>query len=525
MNGNPICVLLVEDNPGDANLVQELLLTGRGSYQITHCQRLATALEHLREKECDIILLDLSLPDSRGLSTFEAISERVAEIPIVILTGFNDEVLADQAIQHGAKDFLPKRALDHTLLERSIRYAMDRTGWERSIRQNGEHVRRLERLESLGRLSAGIAHNFNNLLTVIIGNCELIINQPGMDAGIHRRIKVIQDAARRAGGFTRSVMAFGRKLPMRRCGFSLNMLIHELQPLLQGGISKDVRFRFDLHAQSGHIHADPALFEQVVLNLVLNAHDAMPSGGEIAIRTMPVDLAADAEGIPDSVPPGRYAALMVSDSGRGIEAANLNHIFEPFFSTKEESAGRGLGLATVYGIISQNQGFIQVVSQPGAGTTFTIYLPRLDPANIPHARTGQGSLGEQSQGLETILLVEAAPEISEFLAEALRDIGHKVLTANDGKSGLAVFLQHADTISTVVWDAEVPRVGPEAGIAKVRALFPEMPIILLVGQEGGRVEDAEVLKPAVRLLAKPFSPRMLACTIREEIDRVSHRQL
>jgi signal transduction histidine kinase len=519
----PISVLLVEDNPGDATLVREFLAPGmRGPYRITHCERLEAALDHLRQQACDVVLLDLSLPDSRGLATFESIRAQAAETPIIILTGFDDDVLAAQAIQNGAQDYLPKGSLDRNLLERSIRYGMDRTRWERSLRQSNEHIRRLEKVESLGRLSAGIAHNFNNLLTVIIGNCDLIVHQPGIAPPLRHRIQVIQDAARRAGSFTRSVMAFGRKLPLRMCDFDINLIITELGPLLQGGVGKDVRFDIALDPQAGRIQADPALIEQTVLNLVLNARDAMPGGGEVAIRTSAADLAVPCEGIPDCVPGGRYAVLSVSDTGRGIDAEDLNRIFEPFYSTKEDATGRGLGLATVYGIVSQNHGFIQVVSQLGAGTDFSIYLPRIDPAVVPPAAEDGQRFSEAGYGLETILLVEHKHEINALLAEALRDAGYKVMSAFDGRSGNALFLQHADSISAVVWDDALPRIDDGSTVAKIRALYPEMPIVVMTGQDGGHDLEVGELNPPVRQLMKPFSPRMLAGTVREELDRSLH---
>jgi signal transduction histidine kinase len=378
VQGTQLSVLMVEDNPGDANLVQEYLgSTAPDAYHIIRCERLSEALDHLEHEECDVILLDLSLPDSRGLSTFDAIKAHASGIPIVILTGFNDDVLAAQAIKIGAMDFLPKKSLDGSVLNRTIRHAIERTHWEDTIRRTEEHLRRLEKMESIGRLSAGIAHNFNNLLTVILGNCDLIAVRPGLDSEVLHRITAIKEAVGRASSFTRSMTAFGRKLPQQPQALALNQVITELEPLFRGGIGKDIRIAIDLHPQVGPIHSDPAQIEQIVLNLILNAGDAMPSGGDITVRTLPVDLAAAMPGIPDVVPPGRYVALVIGDTGCGIAGANLHRIFEPFYTTKDECSGRGLGLSTVYGMVGQSRGFIQVVSQPGSGTTFSVYLPSL----------------------------------------------------------------------------------------------------------------------------------------------------
>jgi two-component system, cell cycle sensor histidine kinase and response regulator CckA len=519
-----VSVLMVEDNAGDATLVQEYLgESAPDAYQVVHCVRLDEALDHLANEPCDVILLDLSLPDSRGLSTFDAIQNHAAGIPIVILTGFNDDVLAAQAIKIGAKDFLPKNSLDGSLLNRAIRYAIERAQWEQTIRRNEEHIRRMEKMESIGRLSAGIAHNFNNLLTVIVGNCELIATRPGLDAEVAKRVKVIQEAASKASGFTKSMMAFGRTLPLQESVFDLNAVITELEPLLSGGIGKGIRFDIDLHPQVGCISSDPAQIEQVVLNLVLNACDAMPGGGPIMIRTLPVHMASALTGIPDVVPPGRYAALIVADTGCGIDMADLHRIFEPFFTTKDEYAGRGMGLATVYGLVSQNRGFIQVASQPGSGTTFTIYLPT-QLANGYRLEAAPAAEGDtRSRGHETLLLVEDDRHISDILAESLGGDGYKVLTAMDGEAGLAMFMQHADGISLVVSDVAMPRMDGGNLVRRIRALCPEMPIILMTGAPGDHgPEGCDAAQP-VRTMMKPFSPRLLSRAVRDELDRSAAR--
>jgi two-component system, cell cycle sensor histidine kinase and response regulator CckA len=524
VQGSQVSVLMVEDNAGDATLVQEYLgASAPDAYQIVHCERLAEALDHLANEPCDVILLDLSLPDSRGLSTFDAIQNQAAGIPIVILTGFNDEVLAAQAIKIGAKDFLPKKSLDGSLLNRAIRYAIERTQWEQTIRRNEEHIRRIEKMESIGRVSAGIAHNFNNLLTVIMGNCELIANRPGLDAEVVNRVKVIQDAAGKASAFTKSMMAFGRMLPLHECVFDLNLVITELEPLLKGGIGKGIHVDIELHPQVGCIRSDPAQIEQVMLNLVLNACDAMPGGGPITIRTLPVDIASALAGIPDAVPPGRYAALIVGDTGCGIDVSDLQRVFEPFYTTKDEFSGRGMGLATVYGIVSQNRGFIQVASQPGSGTTFTIYLPSYLPSGTQQlpAPTPEGN--GRSGGHETVLLVEDDRQISDLLAEYLNGDGYKVLAAKDGEAGLAMYLQHADGISLVISDIAMPRMDGQNLVRRIRKLSPEMPIILMTGAPGEHGMDAKDAALPARILMKPFSPRILARAVRDELDRSASR--
>ena len=517
MTALPIAVLMVEDNPGDAQLIREYLGPGtRDSYRIDHCSRLDDAVLHLAHQPCDVILLDLSLPDSRGLSTFDAIQERAAGIPVVILTGIDDEVIAAQAIKHGAKDFLPKHALDGKLLERAIRYAMDRAQWEQTIRQSDERIGRLERMEAIGRLSAGIAHHFNNLLTVILGNCDLLAGSSGSTEQMQHYIRLISDTAKRASTFTRSVMAFGRNLPVMPRIFDLNASMRELEPLIRGALGRDIRIHLELHPETDQVHADPAQIEQVVLNLVLNARDAIHGGGAITLRTLPIDLAAGADGIPDGIPPGRYAAIVVSDTGCGIEASLLQRIFEPFFTTKEEYLGSGMGLATVSGMISQNHGYIQVISQPGAGSTFTIYLPRRR-----HVEAGEAaSSGVPGDGHETILLVEDDPDIRELMAHALGASGYRVHVAADGTAGLALFTRHRAEIAAVVSDVAMPGINGYLLLRAIRAVDVEIPVILMTGQPGGFAAEAAA---SARLLSKPFTPSMLESLLREELNRSASR--
>ena len=216
-------ILMVEDNPGDAQLLQEYLTEGlKSGFKVTHCERLGEALAYLDRETCDIILLDLSLPDSRGLPTFLNLHGKAADIPIVILTGFDDAELASQAMQRGAQDYLPKNSLDGQQLARTIRYAIERKQWEETIRTREERINRMQKMEAIGRLSGGIAHNFNNILTAIIGNCELLLPRVVSDPRALRYTEAIQKAAQRASSLTRELMAFCRKQPMRPQGTDQN---------------------------------------------------------------------------------------------------------------------------------------------------------------------------------------------------------------------------------------------------------------------------------------------------------------
>jgi len=507
-------ILMVEDNPGDAQLLQEYLTEGLGAgYRITHCDRLGDALKFLDREACDIILLDLSLPDSRGLPTFLNLHGKASDIPIVILTGFDDESLASQAMQRGAQDYLPKNSLDGHQLARTIRYAIERKQWEETIRAREERINRMQKMEAIGRLSGGIAHNFNNILTAIIGNCELLLPRVVVDPKALRYTEAIQRAAQRASSLTRELMAFCRKQPMHPQPVQVNEVIRDMEQLLHGVISKDIGFEFTLDPNLGQILADPVQVEQIVLNLVLNARDAMPDGGKITLRTAAITLSTPLEGTPDRTPPGSYIAMSISDTGKGIDPAVIPHIFEPFFTTKEEGKGTGLGLATVYGIVKQNHGFIHVSSEKESGTAFTLYLPR-QAGEIRQPEPPEPKPAAVPKGTETLLLVEDEANVSSVLAELLTEQGYHVLIAADGEEALTLFRQHADRIHLVISDIHMPGINGYEFARRLKALSPQTKIILISGNAEDRASKDRDDTLIAALLPKPFSSQTLTRTIR-----------
>jgi two-component system, cell cycle sensor histidine kinase and response regulator CckA len=530
MLSRQVSILMVEDNPGDARLLQEYLNEGLHSgYQITHCERLGQALSHLDRETFDVILLDLSLPDSRGLPTFLNLHGKAHEIPIVILTGFDDESLASQAMQRGAQDYLPKNSLDGHQLARTIRYAIERKQWEETIRTREERINRMQKMEAIGRLSGGIAHNFNNILTAIIGNCELLLPRVVVDAKALRYTEAIQRAAQRASGLTRELMAFCRKQPMHPQPVQINDILRDMEQLLNGVISKNVTFTFALDSHDGVILADPVQIEQVVLNLVLNARDAMPDGGQIVLRTQRIDVDAAVEGLPERVPPGSYVTLSVSDTGKGIDPAIMPHIFEPFFTTKDEGKGTGLGLATVFGIVKQNQGYVQASTEVGVGSMFTIYLPRSVSTTLPAVQSGADEAETVRSGprsSETILLIEDEDNVLSVLAELLSEHGFTVLTASGGQEALNVMASHhADPrssgkpISLVISDVNMPGMNGFDVTKRIKAMHPDTRIVLISGNADDQTAPQRNDPTIAAFLPKPFSSQALINTIRQVLEK------
>jgi signal transduction histidine kinase len=510
---------MVEDNPGDARLLQEYLAEGLNTeYSITHCGRLKEAVAYLdgQQRKCDVILLDLSLPDSTGLGTFINVHSKASDVPIVILSGFNDATLACQAVQKGAQDYIPKDSLDGDQLARTIRYAIERKQWEETNRQREERISRLEKMEAIGRLSGGIAHNFNNILTAIIGNCELLRPRVVGDPKALRHAEAIQWAAQRASMLTRELLAFACRQQMRPQLVELNNVVRDLEPLLRGVISKDITFEFDLAHELGAVLTDPAQMEQVVMNLVLNARDAMPNGGQITVRTRMDELAEAREGQPDSIPAGPYVTLSIQDTGMGIDPAVVPRIFEPFFTTKEGEKSTGLGLSTVYGIVQQNKGHISVETVPGAGTTFVIYLPRHEQAA---ASTARPPGGDAQRGNETILLVDDEAHVSSILAEVLGEHGYRVLTAASGDQALGILVQKGDGIDLVITDLKMPGINGFDLAKKIRGVKPSMKVVLISGHIDEELEQERARSSVAAFLPKPFTSQVLTKTIRDVLGR------
>jgi two-component system cell cycle sensor histidine kinase/response regulator CckA len=510
-------ILLVEDNPGDARLLEEYLAEGLpDGFRITHCARLEEAIRSLEGGCYDVALLDLSLPDSKGLPTYLDLRGRAADLPIVILTGLDDERLASEAMQSGAQDYLSKNGLDAFRLARTIRYAIERKHWEETVRVREERINRIEKMEAIGRLSGGLAHNFNNILTAIIGNCELLAPLAATDAKAGRYVETMQAAASRAAALTRQLMAFCRKQPLNAVPLAIDAFARRLQDLVRGVLDPDTTLRVTLGAEGVNVLADDSQLEQAVLNLALNGRDAVEAGGTVTLATGVAELASPKPGLPDTIPAGSYGVLSIADDGGGIEPEILAHVFEPFFTTKQGGKSPGLGLATVHGILKQHQGFVQVETEVGRGSTFTLYLPRIQ--DQPPARP-KPSERRSTRGLETLLLVEDEPQICAVLAEALSAHGYRILVASGGDEALFLFEQNATSIQLVVSDVDMPGMTGYELAQRLKAIRREVRIIFISGYAEEQVAPARDSGLIAAFLPKPFSAQTLARTIRDVLTQ------
>jgi PAS domain S-box-containing protein len=381
-----------------------------------------------------------------------------------------------------------------------------------------EELRQSQKMEAVGRLAGGVAHDFNNLLTIITGRSHLLLGKLKGDDPARRSVEVIQKTADRAAALTRQLLAFSRKQVLQRTVLDLNTTVGDVSTMLRRLIGEDVDLLLTLAPGAGRVNADRAQLEQALMNLAVNARDAMPRGGTLGLETDHVRLGAAPPDRPDALPPGPYAVLRVMDTGLGMDPATQARIFEPFFTTKEPGKGTGLGLSMVHGIVRQHGGAIHVRSVVGGGTTFEIYLPQVDAA----AETGgadETGAPQPETGHETILLVEDEEDVRALAREVLERQGYTVVEASDGAQALQVYEKERERIDLILTDVVMPRMSGREMVDRVRATRPDMRVLYMSGYTGDAIVRHGVLDQSMLLLGKPFTPVALIAKIREVLDR------
>ena len=631
----PITVLLVEDNPGDARLILELLGDVQAqAFDLERVGRLDHALTRLSRTGVDVVLLDLGLPDSQGLETFMRARRGAPNEPIVVISGLDDERLALEAVRSGAQDYLVKGRIEGHLLARVLRYAverkraeqdllareerfralvehsadaialLDRTGtliyashstervlgyqaeevlgrhaldlihpddvpavagrllelqdrpgaavvmearyrhkdgsWRygecsvanrlsdaavralvlnyREIterRRLEEQLRQAQKMEAVGRLAGGVAHDFNNVLTAIFGYADLLTEELPEGHQARGDLDEIRKAAQRASTLTRQLLAFSRQQVLQPMVLSLNDLVADVQNMLVRLVGEDVEVRLSLSPDAGNVRADAGQLQQVLLNLVVNARDAMPTGGKLLLETANADLTEQYAELHQPVIPGRYVMLAVSDTGSGMDAETKARIFEPFFTTKEQGRGTGLGLSTVYGIVKQSCGYVWVYSEPGRGTTFKLYFPRVDaPAEIPAPPRETATL----TGTETILVAEDDDMLRPLAKGLLQKLGYTVLEAENAERALDLARARTGPIHLLVADVVMPGASGRELARRLAHTRPDTRVLYVSGYTDDAIVHHGMLEPGLNFLQKPFTPGALARKVREILD-------
>jgi len=381
-----------------------------------------------------------------------------------------------------------------------------------------EQLRQSQKMEAVGRLAGGIAHDFNNLLTIIKGYSQLSLLDLKEGDALKGNIQEIQKATERAATLTSQLLAFSRRQVMQMKVFDLNTLLGDLEKMLRRVIGEDIELVTILADDLGRTKTDPGQIEQVIMNLAVNARDAMPSGGKLTIQTANVEFDEEYAHAHIAVALGPYVMLSVSDTGVGMTPEVRERVFEPFFTTKEKGKGTGLGLSTVYGIVKQSGGNIGVYSEPGHGTTVKIYFPRVGGETEVLPR--RDDTGSMARGSETVLVVEDEPSVRSLATHILRHQGYRVLDAADGEEAMHIAHEHTeDEIHLLLTDVVMPRMGGKELADRLKTLRPSVKVLFISGFPDDAIAHHGILAPGIAFLQKPFSPAALAQKVREVLDR------
>jgi signal transduction histidine kinase len=510
----PLRALIVEDQEDDTLLlVRELKHSG---FDVIH-RRVDTAEalgEALDTGEWDVVFADYTMPGFSGTTALHLVRRRGADLPFIFVSGTIGEDVAVEAMRGGANDYVIKGNLKRLgpAVERELRDAAVR----RERRRLEAQVLQTQRLESVGHLAGGVAHDFNNLLTVVLGNVELLLLKGGLQPSQRTELEEVRGAAERARELTRQLLAFSRRQVLDPRPLDLNVVVWGMERMIVRVLGEGVELLTELAPDVGVVRADAGQLEQVLLNLAVNARDAMRGGGRLRIRTANVELAgqpADTESPPAA---GRYVELAVSDAGTGMPPEVLSHIFEPFFTTKPSGEGTGLGLASVYGIITQSGGSIVVESDVDVGTTFRIYLPRVEEtAGAPPVPAQDAPAGG---GSETLLVVEDDPPVRAFLARVLRERGYTVYEAGRADEAVRWLREGRVRFQLLVTDAVLPGLSGREIAEEAMTRQPGLRLLFVSGHPETTLARRGIIAAGAPLLEKPFAAAALARKVRAVLD-------
>jgi two-component system cell cycle sensor histidine kinase/response regulator CckA len=512
---SPLRILHLEDNPNDAALVQSILEEEGIVCAITCVKERDDFVAALENGGIDLVLSDFTLPSFDGLSAIAAVHDRWPERPVILVSGTAGEELAVDSLKSGATDYVLK---DHLFrLAPAVRRAMQDVDERAERRRLESHFIEAQKMEVIGQLVSGVAHDFNNILAVIIGYSDLITSDLGKESPMRKYIEEIRHASERAAGLTRQLLIFGRKQSVVPVVLDLNDVMNDLENMLRRLIDANIEMKIVPGKKIGHVKADAGYVGQVLMNLVVNARDAMPQGGKLTIATNNVKLDENYTRSKPGVTPGDYVMLSVSDTGTGITDEVKALLFEAFFTTKPMGKGTGLGLATCQTIVQQSGGHIDVYSEVGKGTTFKIYFPLVgEPLDVAARPIRTGPL---PRGTETLLVVEDEPSVRHLARSVLDNLGYEMLSAANGQDALHVASEHKGSpIRLVITDVIMPLMSGKVMAERLKATYPDLKILFTSGYTDDAISHHGVLEKGVEFLPKPYTPAGLARRVRQILD-------
>ncbi len=516
----PLRILHLEDNPTDATLIAETLSDAGVPCESHRVDRRETYVAALKEGRFDIILADYSLPDFDGIVALGLARQLCPEVPFIFVSATLGEELAIDAMQRGAVDYILKQRMGRLVpsVQRALREIQNRTERKRAeeaLRQSERQLQQAQKMEAVGRLAGGLAHDFNNLLTVIMGHSQVLLGEMSPEDPRRHKIDEMRKAGERAAALIKQLLTFSRKQPSEPKVFSVNPVVANIKTMIQRLIGEDIELKLKTSPEDLRIKADPAQLEQVLMNLVVNARDAMPKGGALTIETAPAVLTRTPVHHLSPLAPGSYVRLSVTDTGTGMPPDVQAHMFEPFFSTKEEGKGTGLGLSTVFGIVTRTGGGIDVDSRLGKGTRFDVYFPSMTTEAEQMAK--QEAPTPSKRGDETVLLVEDEASVRELVRDELRNLGYRVLEAKNGLEACLMITQQMGNLRLLLTDVVMPVMSGRELAQHLRLIKPDLKVLYISGYSDDVGVGAN--EPASAYLQKPFTLENLSRSIRTLLDQ------
>ena len=517
----PLRLLHLEDDPVDAELITTTLIEGGIPCQSQLVDTRQAFVAALKEGKMDLILADYSIPGFDGMTALILARQHRPDVPFLFVSATIGEELAIDAMHQGATDYVLKQRLGRLVpsVQRALRELEDRAERKRAeeaLRQSEKQFRQSQKMEAVGRLAGGIAHDFNNLLTIIMGYSQILLTELGPQHPLQGKIEETLKAGGKAASLIRQLLTFSSKQSTDPKVLSLNTTVTSLENMLRRLIGEDVQFVIKLDLKNGRLRGDQTQLEQVLVNLVVNARDAMPNGGTITIETAQVELTRSPVYHIAPLQPGSYVRLAVSDTGCGMDLKTQSHIFEPFFTTKGEGKGTGLGLSTVFGIVTQCGGAIDVTSRVGHGTRFDLYFPSVE-SDIP-ATAAPEPLAQPQRGTETILLVEDEQSVRTLVRDELRKLGYRVVEAKNGVDACLLATQQAGSFQLLLTDVVMPGMGGRELAQHLSVIKPDLRTLFI----SGYMDDIGIMagqeEGMSAFLQKPFTPEVLAHAVRNLLD-------
>jgi two-component system cell cycle sensor histidine kinase/response regulator CckA len=513
-------ILIVDDREANVELLEELL-HGAGYLSVTSTRNPHEVCELHRKHHYSLILLDLEMPGLDGFQVMENLKafDVGCYLPVLVVTAQPNHKL--RAIKAGARDFISK-PFDlaevlmrvHNMLEARLQHLEAEV---RTVQAEGRFIES-QKTDAIGQLAAGVAHDFNNIIAIVLGYSELMMEKLGPQKDLHSYLKAIQSAGQRAAGLTRQLLIFSRKQTVQLVVLDINEVLHDIDPMLQRLMHENIEVSMVPGKQVGRVRGDSGYIGQILINLAVNARDAMPRGGKLTIATTNATLDENYSRGHTGVNAGEYVILSVSDTGTGMTDEVKAHLFEALFTTKPKGQGTGLGLATCRTIVQQSGGHIGVYSELGVGTTFKVYLPRIDQPLEAAARAPQA--GPAPRGTETLLVVEDDPSVRDLACGILEAQGYEVLTASNGADALETAREHKGLpISLVLTDVIMPVMGGNVMAEWLKAMNPDLKILFSSGYTDDAILHHGVLQPGTEFMPKPYTASALARKVRELLDQ------